>query len=156
MNNYQPNYINQPFNNPYIYSNMQPQMPRMQPIETQYIQPQNLYKQPMGLQGKSVDSIDVVKAMDIPLDGTISYFPLTDGSAIVTKQLQKDGSSKTIIYKPINLNFDSINNNKYVTESEWNENIPNIKEELKDIKEKLKNVIDETKSLSNINKERKK
>ena len=38
--------------------------------------------------------------MDIPLDGTISFFPLTDGSAIVTKQIQMDGTSKTIIYKP--------------------------------------------------------
>ena len=156
MNTYQPNYINQPFNNPYIYPNMQPQMPRMQPVEPQYMQSQNLYKQRVGLQGKSVDSIDVVKAMDIPLDGTISYFPLTDGSAIVTKQLQNDGSSKTMIYKPINSNSNSTNNNKYVTETEWNENIPNIKEELKNIKEKLENVIDETKNLSNTNKERKK
>ena len=46
------------------------------------------------LNGKSVDSLDVVKAMDIPLDGSISYFPLTDGSAIVSKQLQNDGTSK--------------------------------------------------------------
>ena len=50
--------------------------------------------------GKSVDNIDVVKATDIPLDGSISYFPLTDGSAIVSKQLQNDGTSKMVVYKP--------------------------------------------------------
>ena len=54
-----------------------------------------------GLQGKSIDNLEVVKAMDIPLDGSISYFPLVDGSAIVTKQLQQDGTSKITIFKPI-------------------------------------------------------
>ena len=98
--NYYPNY------NQYY----QPQMRVGQPIQTvQQIQPmqqQQIVQQPMaqpiqaiGLQGKSVESIDVVKAMDIPLDGSVSYFPLTDGSAIVSKQLQQDGTSKTIIYK---------------------------------------------------------
>ena len=35
------------------------------------------------LQGRSVDSIDVVKAVEVPLDGSISYYPLTDGTAIL-------------------------------------------------------------------------
>lgn len=34
------------------------------------------------------------------MDGSISYFPLTDGSAVITKQLQMDGTSKITIYKP--------------------------------------------------------
>ena len=90
------------------YNPYQPQFNRMQ--QPMYSMPQQPMQQPIqpiqpitnvGLQGKSVDSIDVVKAMDINLDGSISYFPLTDGSAIVTKQLQMDGTSKTVIYKPI-------------------------------------------------------
>ena len=90
------------------YNPYQPQFNRMQ--QSMYSIPQQPMQQPMqqqpiinniGLQGKSVDSIDVVKAMDINLDGSVSYFPLTDGSAIVTKQLQMDGTSKTVIYKPI-------------------------------------------------------
>lgn len=93
------NYYNNPF---------QPQFNRMQ--QPMYSMPQQPMQQPIpqqpiinniGLQGKSVDSIDVVKAMDIPLDGSVSYFPLTNGTAIVTKQLQQDGTSKTVIYKPI-------------------------------------------------------
>ena len=68
-------------------------------------QPQQVPPAPMryntGLQGKSIDNLEVVKAMDIPLDGSISYFPLVDGSAIVTKQLQQDGTSKITIFKPI-------------------------------------------------------
>lgn len=73
--------------------------------QSQQIPRQNLqnYKQPSitGLQGKVVDSLDVVKATDIPYDGSVSYFPLTDNSAIITKQLQQDGTSKVVIYKPI-------------------------------------------------------
>ena len=52
-----------PYNNPYY---IQPQMNRM----NQYIppQPSPAYNPQSGLQGKSVDSLEVVKAMDIPLD----------------------------------------------------------------------------------------
>lgn len=67
----------------------QPYIPAIQPINN-----------PTSLLGKAVESIDVVKAMDIPFDGSISYFPLTDGSAIITKQLQTDGTSKMVVYKP--------------------------------------------------------
>lgn len=81
--------------NPY-YGQQTYTQPRYQPIEPQYIS-----QQPKGLLGKSVDSVDVVKAIDIPLDGSVSYFPLTDGSAIVTKQLQMDGTSKIMVYKPM-------------------------------------------------------
>lgn len=92
------------YNNPYF-----------NPMQT-YLPNQNIYKpldqstqpiqtmQPVktnALLGRMVDSIDVVKAMDISLDGTVNYFPLTDNSTIVTKQLLTDGTSKTTIYKPI-------------------------------------------------------
>lgn len=85
-------------------------MPMMGSQTNQYIQPisptpnQTIMPQQMpiaSLLGKVVDSIEVVKATDIPLDGSTSYFPLTDGSAIITKKLQVDGTSKTIIYKPV-------------------------------------------------------
>ena len=80
------------FQQPIINQPTQPQpyIPSMQPISN-----------PTSLLGKAVESIDVVRAMDIPFDGSISYFPLTDGSAIITKQLQNDGTSRTVVYKPV-------------------------------------------------------
>jgi len=75
------------------------EQPNQQPMMTTY-QPTMQMTKPTTLLGKAVESIDVVKATDIPLDGSISYFPLTDGSAIVSKQLQNDGTSKIIVYKP--------------------------------------------------------
>lgn len=56
------------YNNPYYTPYGQPQIQRVPPMEQQFNQNQQFYKQPTGLQGKSVDSVEVVKAMDIPLD----------------------------------------------------------------------------------------
>lgn len=140
------------YNQFYGQTTMQPmqQIPKMQPIQqqpvdqqyAQYTQP--IYKQPVSLQGKSVDSIDVVKAMDIPLDGSISYFPLTNGTAIVTKQLQQDGSSKTIVYKPIDEETEE-KMPKYVTIEELDKKLAqidfsDIEDELQDIKKQIKNI----------------
>ena len=128
----------------------QPQMQRMQPqaqpqmqSEMQFNQ-QPIYRQPAGLQGKSVDNVEVVKATDIPLDGSISYFPLTDNSAIVTKQIQQDGTSKIIVYKPVTTDESEVKE-KYVTETELTNAIKNIdinawKEENKLIKTQFKDI----------------
>lgn len=132
--------------NPY-YMYTPSQTPRM---NQQFAQPQqtNLYNPQFGLQGKSVDSLEVVKAMDIPLDGSISYFPLIDGSSIVTKQLQQDGTSKTIIYKPVEGGSPETNV-KYVTPEDLeklktaiNADIKGLdkEKELKDLKEELKSL----------------
>lgn len=139
------------YNNPYYNMNQNfGNMPRfqpaepVQPINTQsYIpQVQTANAQPTLL-GKSVDSIDVVKAMDIPLDGSTSYFPLTDGSAIVTKKLQADGTSKTIVYKPVE--EEKAESPKYVTADELKESLKNI--DLSDIEEDIKDLRQEIKDL---------
>lgn len=136
----------EPYNNPYnpynpYYNynyNTQSQMQQTLKQTPQIYKSQNM----ITLQGKVVDSLDVVKATDIPYDGSVSYFPLTDGSAIITKQLQQDGTSKVMIYKPMLENEDS-NKPKYMTEIEFKEQLKNmdgkyITEE--DLKEQIKNL----------------
>jgi len=129
--------------NPYPNYNQQLQQRQNQPT----------YKpQTTALQGKVVDSLDVVKAADIPYDGSVSYFPLTDNSAIITKQLQQDGTSKVIIYKPIS-NEPEENKPKYVTESDLekqlkdvnSKDIKDIKEDIKTLKRKLEDITDDIK-----------
>jgi hypothetical protein len=132
------------YNNPYFNQQQRFQGMNMmqQPMPTQqYIPPMPTIQQ-NNLQGKIVDSVDVVKAMDIPLDGSVSYFPLTDGSAIISKQLQPDGTSRTIIYKPSeNEKEKSV---KYLTIDELEtalndlEDMQNIKDDIKEIKKQLK------------------
>lgn len=139
------------YNNPYYNQNrFQPMgMPTAQINTNPYIQPMTQPITPttnIGLQGKSVESLDVVRAMDIPLDGSISYFPLTDGSAIVSKQLQADGTSKTTIYRPIN--DENIELPKYATLDDIKKEIKNIdlseiddlKEEIRELKKQLKDL----------------
>ena len=152
--------------NPYYTPPYAPQMQRLQNLEQQYPQfaqqpqqsyPQNPQSYPqasLGLQGKLVDSIDVVKAIDIPLDGSTSYFALTDGTAIVTKQLQADGTSKTVVYKPIQESEIKKDAPKYITEKELQEmlkeepkDIKEIKEEMKTMKRQLRDITDDLKDI---------
>lgn len=134
-NNYNP-YYQQPIRN---YQPMeQPQY--APPVQTQPVQK-------LGLQGKLVDNIEVVKVTEIPLDGSKSYFPLADDSAIVMKQLQMDGTSKMIVYKP---SEDTPSVPKYITQNDLNKaidaiNLPDvkvIKEDIKSLKKQIKGILD--------------
>lgn len=137
-----------------MYNNNYYQPPRNLGIQTNYQQPiyQPMYQVPIsqptssGLQGKIVDSIETAKNQDIQLDGSISYFALTDGTAIVSKQLQADGTSKTTIYRPIN--DENIELPKYATLDDIKKEINNIdlsdiddlKEEIRELKKQLKDL----------------
>ena len=132
-----------------MYNNYNPyyQPPRFQPMQPpveqqpQFIQPN--FNKTTGLQGKQVDSVEVVKATDVPFDGSVSYFPLTDNSAIITKQLQTDGTSKIVVFKPIDEQQSEV---KYLTNEDLEkvlkglnlDEIDDIKDEIKDIKKQLK------------------
>lgn len=116
--------------NPYgRYVSQQPMQQPVQPMQP--IEPVRT-----NLQGKQVESVDVVKATDIPLDGSISYFPLTDGSAIITKQLQANGTSKTLIYKQIVEEQEEAP--AYITAEEFEKTIKDLKKQIKDLKKEVK------------------
>lgn len=103
--------------------------PMQQPMTT--IPPMNTQ---VGLQGKIVESIDVVKAMDIPLDGSASYFVISDGSAIVSKQLQNDGTSKMVVYKP------SQEEKKDTIEFATLDELQDVLSDLQDLKDEMKEI----------------
>lgn len=158
---YDPYNVYNPYSPYYNYGQQLQQNPQQIQRQSQQVyKPQNM----LTLQGKVVDSLDVVKATDIPYDGSVSYFPLTDGSAIITKQLQQDGTSKVVIYKPISENENKTPkyitenelkdiNSKYITEDEFKEQIKNIngkdikemKEDIKTLKRKLEDIADDIK-----------
>lgn len=114
-----------------------------------YQQPNDLFntvQRSSVLNGKQVDSMEVVKAIDIPLDGSVSYFPLVDGSAIITKQLQNDGTSKIVTYKPEKL--EEKENIVYVTKELLDKEIDKIDlSEIDDFREELLAVKKELKEL---------
>lgn len=134
---FEPYNVYNPYN-PYYNYNTQPQPQQIPKQNPQMYKPQN----GVILQGKVVDSLDVVKATDIPYDGSVSYFPLTDHSAIITKQLQQDGTSKMVIYKPI-VDNEEENKSKYVTETDLKEQLSNMDNKYiteSDLKEQIKNM----------------
>ncbi|WP_298061773.1 hypothetical protein [uncultured Rikenella sp.] len=142
-----------------MYNNQFGYNPYMQPFNNNFNQPlqnsavntqssavNSAVSSRQVLNGKLVDSIDVVKAIDIPLDGSVSYFPLTNNSAIVTKQLLTDGTSKTTIYKPIEeketpkvqyVTMDDLK--KSIKEIDLSE-IDDLKDEIKDLKAEIKKI----------------
>ena len=131
------------------------QPPKNMGVQPNYQQP--IYQQPIyqvpisqptssGLQGKVVDSIETAKNQDIQLDGSISYFALTDGTAIVSKQLQADGTSKTTIYRPIN--EEQVEIPKYATLDDIKKEIEKIDlSEIDDLKEEIRDLKKDLKSL---------
>lgn len=134
--------------NPYLnrfYGQQQANMPQqMEMPMSQQNTPQMASNRQNILYGKQVDSLEVVKAIDIPLDGSVSYFPLTNGSAIVTKQLQQDGTSKITIYEPKtqknDIKFATIEDvDKKLEKLDFSE-IDDLKDDLKDLKKELKDI----------------
>ena len=55
----------------------------------------------MSALGKMVDSIDVVKATDIPMDGNTYYFPKADGTEVYCKQWLQNGTTRILTFKPV-------------------------------------------------------
>lgn len=137
--------------NPYLAQYYgQQQINRPQPMEMSMQQQNTLQMAQNRLFGKQVDSIDVVKAIDIPLDGSISYFPLTNGSAIITKQLQQDGTSKIVVYEPKiekqSIKYATIDDiDKKIEKLDFSE-IEDLKDELNEVKKELKELKGKLKS----------
>lgn len=88
-----PNYVN---NYPYNYMNQYIPQPQFipQPTQTPQIQQQQ------SLNGKIVDSADVVKATEVPIGG-YGIFPKADLSEIYIKSWNNNGTTSIITFKPI-------------------------------------------------------
>lgn len=87
-----------------MYNPMEPYINRMNQLQQQYQQQPMYQQQPQQfvvptLQGKVVDSVDVVKATDVDMNGNVMFYPKSDMTEIYTKQLQIDGTSRILTYK---------------------------------------------------------
>lgn len=69
--------------------------------------------QQMNVMGKIVDSIDVVKATDVPMDGNMYYFPKADGTEIFGKQWLANGQTRILTFKPsLDTEHNNVSNDK--------------------------------------------
>lgn len=101
-NNYQT-----PTQNPYMERMAQLQQ-YQQSLQQPIVPTQTPVSNQMSALGKMVDSIDVVKATDIPMDGNAYYFPKADGTEVYCKQWLQNGTTRILTFKPV---FDDNTNN---------------------------------------------
>lgn len=95
-------------NNPYAQQG-NPYMDRMTFLQNyqQSLQQPQMVQSQMPLSSnipnvtKIVDSIEVVKATDIPMDGNMYYFPKADGTEIFGKQWLQNGTTRILTFKPV-------------------------------------------------------
>lgn len=98
--NQNPNYYaqymqpQQPYVNPYVQ-----RMENLQQFQ-QTLNPTPVQNQFPAL-GKIVESVDIVKVTDIPMDGNMYYFPKADGTEIYSKQFGMDGKTRILTFKPL-------------------------------------------------------
>ena len=108
MQTYQP-YYPQMNNYNQQYNPQQPYMERLAGLQQfqqslqaqQPQQPQQQFQQmPMGISGRVVPNSEAIAANDVPMDGSVAFFPMQDMSQILAKSWNADGTIKTVIYKP--------------------------------------------------------
>lgn len=95
MNN---NYM--PMQNPYA-----DRMNFLQNYQQSLQQPMQMNQQPIpqqtvGINGRVVQSVENINANEVPMDGSMAFFPKQDLSEIYVKGWNADGTIKTIVYKP--------------------------------------------------------
>lgn len=90
-----PNYLQAPIHS-YTGMMTNPYMERVNQLQ-QYQQNMNTF----SALGKIVESEDVVRATDIPMDGNMYFFPKADGSMIYGKQWMANGTTRLLAFKPI-------------------------------------------------------
>lgn len=84
-------YYQNPFQQYQQYAPMIPQqMPQMQAPQMR-----------TGITGRMVKSVDEIAPSEVPMDGTVAFFPSQDGSVIFAKGWNTDGTISTIEYAPV-------------------------------------------------------
>ena len=93
--------------NPYQMPQANNYIPQYQTYQQAYKPMQNIqrFQQPeqmqQGIFGKVVQSQDSIVANDVPMNGSVAFFPKSDLSEIYAKQWSADGTISTMVFKPI-------------------------------------------------------
>ena len=83
----------------YGYQNYQGQYQPTPQYNPYAFQPQPMTpSRPAGISGRTVGSAGEITVQDVPTDGTVAWFPLADGSAVIGKRWTPDGNILTMRY----------------------------------------------------------
>ena len=100
--------------------------------------------------GKIVESEDIVKTTDIPMDGNMYYFPKADGTEVYGKKWLPNGQTQILAFKPL---LDSETNNLTLEEEKLK--FDTFKAFLEGIQEDIKTLNDKVDKLSKPNRAKK-
>lgn len=100
-----PQYMNSVYNPQGFYPQQYGNYAPYQQMQQQRFQPQEQYpamqnQQAIGLNGRIVQVVENINANEVPMDGSMAFFPKQDLSEIYVKGWNADGTIKTIVYKP--------------------------------------------------------
>lgn len=100
-----PQYMNSVYNPQGFYPQQYGNYAPYQQILQQRFQPQEQFQtmqnqQTIGLNGRIVQVVENINANEVPMDGSMAFFPKQDLSEIYVKGWNADGTIKTIVYKP--------------------------------------------------------
>lgn len=102
----------QPYVNPYYLQQNQQGYPQYynplaqvqnRPIDYQQNMPNNYQQNQIvqGINGKIISEINQITANDVPMDGSVAFFPKQDLSEVYAKSWNADGTIRTVTYKPV-------------------------------------------------------
>lgn len=99
-----PQYMNNAYSQQGLYPQQYGNYAPYQQIQQRF-QPQEQYpvmqnQQAIGLNGRIVQVVENINANEVPMDGSMAFFPKQDLSEIYVKGWNADGTIKTIVYKP--------------------------------------------------------
>ena len=111
MNNpYQTPMMNNPYiqsQNPYIdrmnflqnyqQNLQQPLVPTSMSGANQQAMPQQI----VGINGRIVQAVENINANEVPMDGSVAFFPKQDLTEIYAKSWNADGTIRTLTFKPV-------------------------------------------------------
>lgn len=83
MMNYTPNY------GAYQYNPMASYQRYQQPEPTQ------------GISGRVVQAVETINPNEVPMDGSVAFFPKQDLTEIYAKSWNADGTIRTLTFKPV-------------------------------------------------------
>ena len=69
-------------------------------------QPIQMNQQPMpqqivGINGRIVQAVENINANEVPMDGSVAFFPKQDLTEIYAKSWNADGTIRTLTFKPV-------------------------------------------------------
>lgn len=80
----------------YQQSLQQPVAGTQMPLANQQAMPQQI----AGINGRIVQAVENINANEVPMDGSMAFFPKQDLSEIYVKGWNANGTINTIVYKP--------------------------------------------------------